>query len=64
MKRYLKTPEAVIKALKEGKEVFLDEGGPPIKNKIFSNGVLLSARTHFGVLSAKYSPIKNPVPKA
>ena len=27
MKRYLKTPEAVIKALKDGKEVFLDEGG-------------------------------------
>lgn len=26
-KVYLETPEAVIKALKEGKEVFLDEGG-------------------------------------
>ena len=29
MKRvYLNTPEQVIKALKEGKEIFLDEGGP------------------------------------
>ena len=27
MKRYLKTPEEVIKALKDGKGVFLDEGG-------------------------------------
>ena len=26
-KVYLETPEAVVKALKEGKEVFLDEGG-------------------------------------
>lgn len=26
-KVYLETPEAVIKALKDGKEVFLDEGG-------------------------------------
>ena len=26
-KVYLETPEAVIKALREGKEVFLDEGG-------------------------------------
>ena len=26
-KVYLETPEAVIKALKEGKDVFLDEGG-------------------------------------
>ena len=26
-KVYLKTPEVVIKALKEGKDVFLDEGG-------------------------------------
>lgn len=27
MKRYLETPEEVIKALKEGKEIFLQEGG-------------------------------------